>query len=248
MDKRTKERKWRRFFESYDIEYTYKEHEMSWGTHYKANPSFYLPNEDIYIHVGNRCSDNITKDTFIYEKAVKENLFNDVFVTSDLPEDVLDYRQGILFSIKEKKIYRLLVEESKLIVEESKLIVEEVTKKNPNKRTATVSIIDTPIESLDDVEKVLQLSLVDYECLPIYESEILGTFEPKKVFHKQVDRSITFAGIKSDNFVITIGNTKEVDNNLGTQGLKEQCILVQGNHKGKFCYSLYRYLIRNNRF
>ena len=243
MYKREIENQWKKLFDKNNIKYEYKKLNVDVGQGYFASPSFYLPSINIYLHVGNRHRDmeKITKDQFIYEKAVKKNIITDVFITHNLPEDVVGDRAGVLYSLKEKQEYRILLDNNQIQL-------EKVTTEKPNKFKGKVNIIDDDgVEILEDVEKLLSLSSLEYECLPIYMSYTLKFLQPYKMFSKDIGGEM-FAGIQGDQVCILLCKTTEKDDFLYQQGVEQRYILIQGNHKGEFCYSLYTYLVRDNRF
>lgn len=114
MNKKEKELEWEKFFDMYNIKYTYTKRKQVKikGKCYYANPSFYLLEYGVYFHVGNASDDsNVSKDQFIYDNAVRRHLYKDLFITNDTPEL---YKENI-YALRKQVYIMCVVDKGELV-------------------------------------------------------------------------------------------------------------------------------------
>lgn len=236
MNKKEKELEWEKFFEAKNIVYQYprrKQVKIN-GKSYYSSPSFHLPQYKMYLHVGNESPDKYsgTRDQFIYESAVKSHVYNDVFVTTDIPMDAMN--RFSLHSIRNNKLYMPLIEQGKLT------FIDRLNKES-------INILNVELNE-NNIEEVLSKSYEYTMRNNLKDLDVLLDFHPMNNFTiKKKDGYL--GGIRADEFIIMEGFSEDVDSiSAGIESyllreinVDKKLIVVLGNHKGQFCYSLYYY-------
>lgn len=255
MNKLQKEEEWKKFFDKFNIEYEYKKQREDFrikNNTFIANPSFYLPKEEIYLHVGTSHYENITKDYFIYDNAVKDNIYPNVFITDKLPQDLFIDMDRLIYSIKEEEYYKLTYTEYGIEFIKTKEETHTLEEQEQNALKLLDVLYDKDSETWVgdiptsvNIENIISKSDIVLENVLFNDKRlsILESFHPKQVFHIKKDDDC-LVGIRGNNFIVSEGCIEEgFDESI----LEDRYILIQGNHKGLFSCSVVKYKRVNNK-